>query len=148
VKDTADLVWGAKADVVGGLRALVEALPHCRKGNFGRWEDAVVVYAPWIDFLTDRLYATGWIRADFDWSQWARSEQAQTFLEKDFSNASSGDLAKLLTAFIRQDRFCEGALLNGFETGVISALLERTTFLLSQTHAELDAVTVRGEEQS
>ncbi len=81
-------------------------------------------------------YDNGWVLMDFAWPEWAQTGEAQAFVKSPelIEQASPDELAKLLTVCIRQDRFCEGALLSAFETGFLTAILKRADRLI----AELD----------
>ncbi|MEI6670233.1 MAG: DUF6508 domain-containing protein [Acidobacteriota bacterium] len=65
----------------------------------------------------------------FDWQSW--SADAEAFLQHvdRIALADLGTLRKLVTAIVRADRFSEGTLLRGFETGAIRAIVERLQFL-------------------
>lgn len=85
-----------------------------------------------INALNDVAYRLGWVLTDFDWSEWAHGPECQ-MLVKDPANVASADpltLARLLTAHIRQDRFCEGHLLAAFEGGHLTAIVRRAAHLL------------------
>ena len=61
---------------------------------------------------------------DFDWGSW--DEGRRMFSDKDF-NYDSIDIptkCKLITAIVRSDRFCEGALVDAFESGQILKILK------------------------
>lgn len=72
-------------------------------------------------------YDEGWVLMDFNWPEWAQTDEAQAFVKAPelIERASADDLAKLLTVCIRQDRFCEGALLHAFESGFLTEILKR-----------------------
>ncbi len=58
----------------------------------------------------------------FNWSKW---EQGRKIASKGiFINLSTVTLLKLLTAFIRNNRFCDGALASRFEDGTIEIILK------------------------
>jgi len=68
----------------------------------------------------------------FDWMNWAGGEEGCNLLA-DPSAVETADLdqlRKLLTVFIRQDRFCEGALAQAFDRGFITAICRRAAVLL------------------
>ena len=78
-------------------------------------------------------YADAWILPDFDWSKWGRTREAKNLLT-DTNNPSPGpklmdatpeQLAKLLTAVVRADRFCEGYLQEAFGSGLLLAIVRR-----------------------
>ena len=60
---------------------------------------------------------------DFDWPHW---EEGRNLASGDLSEIDSLDLitlCKLMTAIIRNDRFCEGALVESFESGLTQKIL-------------------------
>lgn len=69
----------------------------------------------------------------FDWGEWIGTEEARILRDSPdaLSSATAEQLAKLLTVFIRQDRFVEGALLEAFDTGILVAVLRRAAVLSS-----------------
>jgi hypothetical protein len=77
-------------------------------------------------------YDTDWIM-NFDWAEWGHGSDGQRFFEDRgaVAQASEGDLAKLITAVVRQDRFVEGGLAKSFETGLIGAVCDRAVELQS-----------------
>lgn len=59
----------------------------------------------------------------FDWARW---DKGREMTKPDF-NLDSADLVakcKLVTAIVRNDRFCEGALISAFESGLILRILK------------------------
>ena len=48
------------------------------------------------------------------------------------AEATSRQLQKLLTALIRGDRFCDGALAQAYDQGVLTAAVQRARDLLAQ----------------
>ena len=67
-----------------------------------------------------------------DWRTWSFSEEAQDLNRNParIAQASEGQLGKLLTVHIRNDRFHEGALNAAFEDGVLTAIVQRAEVLL------------------
>ena len=64
---------------------------------------------------------------EFDWGEWNWTDQAQRF-ERDpetVADASARELAQLLTALIRGDRFSEGTLAEAYRSGLVTAVLRR-----------------------
>ena len=122
------------------LDGLAELLPafEALDAAFGEWKggDEVEpgsITAPWFSRseLTSRFvevaYRDGWVRPDFDWVEWAATPEAQR-LRNDrgaIRQATAPDLARLLTAVIRSDRFVEGALAEAIESGLVTAVLQR-----------------------
>ncbi len=68
-----------------------------------------------------------WVVQSFDWPKWRKTAEAEGLLAgpETIATASADQLAKLLTSFIRNERFCEGALLGAFKAGFLAAIVER-----------------------
>jgi hypothetical protein len=82
----------------------------------------------------DALHKHGWL-SPFDWTAW--QDEAERYL-KDPAALASADLdtlRKLLTLHVRKDRFCDGHLLEMFESGNITAILRRLK-VLAETRTE------------
>ncbi len=86
----------------------------------------------------DDMYTLGWVKTDFDWPTWARTPEAQRLVNdaEALKTASAEDLARLLTAHLRQDRFCEGHLGEMFDTGHLTAIVVRAAALLEALEAD------------
>jgi hypothetical protein len=69
----------------------------------------------------------------FDWSAWMKTPEARELIDhpKRVATATPAQLAKLLTLYIRADRFNEGFLNSAFESGVLTAIVLRAEALLS-----------------
>jgi len=66
------------------------------------------------------MYKLGLI-IPFDWIEW---DEGREIVEKgNFSNLDTITLLKTLTAFIRNNRFCDGALAERFEDGTVEKVL-------------------------
>lgn len=64
------------------------------------------------------------VLVDFDWPKWT---EGQAMLDDERFDYDTVDLAtkcKLLTAIVRSDRFCEGALEAAFRSGLVLKLLK------------------------
>jgi uncharacterized protein DUF6508 len=110
---------------------------------FGTWHDVpdnATAWAPhtfpWFDYseVADRfqkmLYDSGWIQ-DFDWARWKDGDEGRTLLaHRDaIATADCGQLAKVLTTLVRQDRFVDGALAEAYENKILLAVVERAEVL-------------------
>lgn len=142
-----------------GEQAALEALaafapvfadPACR---FGSWyveeprQPGEPVQMPYVE-LTEtaewflRTCAEyGWVRPGIDWTTWALSPEAQRFrTDPDaLGDATSDDLAHLLTTLVRGDRFYEGQLLEAFESGLLRRIAERAEQLAAPGRCRPDA---------
>ena len=110
--------------------------------SFGRWATAPGRF-PWFgrselgrSFLA-MLREAGWIIGDFDWPSWTRSTRGQALANdrEALARASTDELAMLLTALVRQERFSEGTLARAFEAGLLLAVVERADTLRSSSKA-------------
>jgi hypothetical protein len=81
--------------------------------------------------FVEMLYGAGWVMRNFDWPNWAWSEEAQRLCSDRATLVTTNcdQLAKLLTALVRQDRFCDGVLEEAFEDGLLRAIAERAETL-------------------
>lgn len=66
--------------------------------------------------FVDKAYSMGLIFS-FDWPSWKEGRSLINGFEADFEKLDIVRLCKLLTAIIRNDRFCEGELLSEFKRG-------------------------------
>ena len=67
-----------------------------------------------------------WIRPDIDWAAWSGTPEARRLRDdpRALASATSDDLAHLLTALVKGDRFDEGQLLDAFESGLLRRVAE------------------------
>ncbi|MBM3543582.1 MAG: hypothetical protein FJX44_03620 [Alphaproteobacteria bacterium] len=128
------------------LEVLAAFAPRFRdkKASFGVWVpitgDGTSQHPytfPWFDFsdlgdaFLNAAYDGGWVLNDFDWATWGHGPEGQKLVKdpKALSKASADQLAKLVTALVRQDRFVEGALASAFDSGLLLAIVERAEVL-------------------
>jgi len=90
-------------------------------------------------FVAD-CYTHGWVLNGFDWAAWAQTSEAQRLREDrtQLARANEQQLAQLITAVIRQNRFVEGALPAAFASGLILGILRRAKQLAGR--AVIDTV--------
>ena len=81
--------------------------------------------------FVEAAYAAGWV-IPLDWSAWMGTEEAKELVTSSarISTASEEQIAKLLTAHIRGDKFTDGVLLRAFESGLLGAVVRRAETLL------------------
>jgi hypothetical protein len=105
--------------------------------DFGAWapsttRDDGVIVMPWYElgsdaeaFLADAR-AGGWV-TPFDWPGWAASPDGQRLIGHPdaVAGATVEDLARLLTTYVRGDRFNEGLLASAHENGMLVAIARR-----------------------
>lgn len=95
--------------------------------TFPYWEQSGVV----VNF-EKRAYDLGLV-INFDWPKW---DEGRKFASGDHSKIDNLDLitlCKLITAIIRNDRFCDGALIESFETGFMPRILKRMRDLIQNS---------------
>lgn len=95
--------------------------------SFGEWDNAGFLRSEFADRFVRHCYDDGWILPDFDWLAWAKSPEAQVLRDAAVirAQADAGQLARLLTVAIRQDRFVEGGLEGWHRQGLLAAICER-----------------------
>lgn len=129
------------------LRRLAQHLPAFESPGFrfGSWvpswerDDGVIVmgwYEPAPEaeaFLADaRAMIT-----PFDWPAWASGPEGQALLghPEAVASASADDLRKLLTVYVRSERFGDGTLEAAFASGMLTAIIRRAGVLAAEDDA-------------
>ena len=64
------------------------------------------------------------IMINFDWGSWDDGREIASDENFDYDTIDIPTKCKLITAIVRNDRFCEGALVEAFESGLILKLLK------------------------
>lgn len=77
------------------------------------------------------VYKLGWV-TQFQWSEWMHTPEGRELTEKPdrIAEATPNQLAKVITVFVRDDRFNEGLLNSKFESGLLTAIVRRAEALL------------------
>ncbi len=80
-------------------------------------------------------YDNNWVVGSFDWPSWSGSEEAESLRDDEsvLAKATPEQIARLLTVVIRQDRFCDGALLDAFNSGLILRIVGRIDALSKES---------------
>jgi len=91
-----------------------------------------VVYSDIAEDFVGAAYDHGCVLMGFRWAGWANADEAQSLCHdpSKLAQATPEQLLRLLTAIIRQDHFCEGVLLNAFESGLMLAIVRRAAAIL------------------
>ena len=108
--------------------------------SFGTWHEMErradgVSTMPWFDFSADGmalLAAAGpFLLPGFDWPAWIQTDEALRLRDDPdaIAAATPQQIAQLLTALIRQNRFVEGALEASYTSGLLGRLLDRVAEL-------------------
>ncbi len=61
---------------------------------------------------------------NFDWGKWYKKRGFSEKNDFDFDTIDIPTKCQLLTVIVRSDRFCEGALVDAFESGIILKILK------------------------
>lgn len=76
-----------------------------------------------IDQFLEKVYRIP-IVIDFDWGNWDEGRTIANNPDFDYDTIDIPTKCKLITAFVRNDRFCEGALASKFENRTILHILK------------------------
>ena len=79
--------------------------------------------APLVSQFLEIVYAIS-IVIDFDWGEWDEGRKIARDENFDFDSIDLITKCKLITAIVRNDRFCEGALVATFKSGLILKILK------------------------
>jgi hypothetical protein len=87
--------------------------------NASRWAETAEAFVR-------SCYDQGWV-VDCGWPRWKQTDDAQSLArDRDrLVRAMPDDLARLLTTLIRQDRYCDGSLVEAYDCGLLTAILRR-----------------------
>jgi len=116
-------------------KPLLELIPRIeRQKSFSKRRDVFVagnnkitlpsfVEEPIVDEFREIVYQIP-IIIDFDWSHWDEGRKIAQDEHFDFDSIDIPTKCKLITAFVRNDRFCDGALASAFQRGTILKILK------------------------
>ncbi|MBX0330827.1 hypothetical protein K2Z83_24520 [Oscillochloris sp. ZM17-4] len=114
------------------LDALLAFLPIFERPgySFGEWQTQPGVFPYWsaspeTSAFIHALHREGFI-TPFDWGAWP--EEARRYTEGGATALATADLTtlrKLMTSYVRADRFTTGTLASLFQSGQITAVLRR-----------------------
>ena len=114
---------------------LLTLIPEIEKtSNFCEWyggdkdEEGIIhlpcsVSAPIVSQFLEIVYAIP-IIINFDWGAWEEGRKIASNEDFDFDTIDLVMKCKLITAIVRNDRFCEGTLVFAFESGLILKILK------------------------
>lgn len=115
-------------------RQLIELIPLVEKTQkFGEMaggekvENGVIIMPYWnqnaiVSQFQEIVYNIP-IIISFDWGSWEEGRIIARDENFDFDTIDIPTKCKLITAIIRNDRFCDGALIEAFESGLILKIL-------------------------
>ena len=78
------------------------------------------------------IYQEGWVLDGFGWPEWTQTDEFKDLFSKPeaLAKASAHQLAKLLTALARKERFCEGTMASACSDGLLDRITQRASILL------------------
>ena len=81
--------------------------------------------------LLQRCYDDDWIDRDMDWVTWTESSEYEELRRNrtKIQTASPEQISRLLTALVRQERFCYGGWAEAVQSGLLKNIVERATLL-------------------
>ena len=112
--------------------------------EFGEWVSPAPIngvlslpyYAlgPTGEAFTTAVGLGGWLIVGFGWGTWMATDEGAALRDQPatMSSATPDDLARLLTAIVRSDRFVEGSIAGAFESGLLARIARRAAALLAE----------------
>jgi len=137
---------GLAVDTAERLRVLADLVPvlGAADADFGHWEAPPPIdgvhHMPWFEFgptaeaFRSAVGRGGWMVIGFDWMTWLQTEEGAALRDRPeaLAAATPDDLARLLTAIIRSDRFVEGSIAGAYESGLLARIALRASALLDE----------------
>jgi len=116
-------------------KPLLDLIPEIEKTSpFGAMKggeknaEGIMVMPYWIESLVvsrfHKIVCDMPIIIDFDWSFWDEGREMAGNENFNFNSIDIPTKCKIITAIVRNDRFCEGALVSAFESGLILKILK------------------------
>jgi len=113
--------------------------PNARFGEIKTELSDGTLQLPWFEFnelgkrFLNMTYDVGWVQS-FDWPSWAEGAEGKRFLADPTAAASAtgAQIAKIITACVRGERFCDGTLEQTLERKVLLGIAERAEALLTK----------------
>ena len=108
-----------KIEKISYFGEIIEA----EKDNSGAFLEPYSIYAPIVSEFLKVVYDLP-IIIIFDWRTWKEGWEILNNVNFDFDTLDIPMKCKLITAVVRDDRFCEGALVSAFNSGLILNILK------------------------
>jgi hypothetical protein len=126
------------------IRAVTKFLPILEKINSNDFSHSVrlpgnedvcygighVEFHPAVYAFTKACYENGFVQPSFDWPAWAREARRYMADPALVASARLETCIKLITAHLRNERFCDGHLHSVFESGHLTTILRRLNQLV------------------
>ena len=110
-------------------KPLIELIPKVEStSKFGEWEEEGIlspysIEAPIVSQFLHIVYRLP-IIISFDWGAWEEGREIASNDDFDHDTLDLPTKCKLITAIVRNNRFCDGALVSAFESGLILRILK------------------------
>ena len=108
-----------------------------RKTQEGYFTLAYIQPSPIVQRFQSTVYEIG-IILDFDWAHWDEGKKILANPKTDFNKLDIKTLCMLITTIVRNDRFCEGSLVDAFEDGTMLRLLKALKINWYQINIQLN----------
>jgi uncharacterized protein DUF6508 len=136
-------------DLAERLRPLADLVPilEAPGADFGGWETPPPVdgvhglpffrFGPAAEAFRAAVARGGWIVV-FDWMAWLETDEGRALRDRPdaLAAAAPDQLARLLTAIVRSDRFVEGSIAGAFESGLLARIARRAASLLASADVD------------
>jgi hypothetical protein len=134
-------------ELIDRLRTLADVLPllEAPDADFGHWElppphDGVqslgwFEFGPTAEAWRTALAKGEWIVVGFEWPAWLAGDEGRSLRDDPaaIANATPDQIARLLTAIVRSDRFVEGSIAGAFESGLLARISRRASALVASS---------------
>ena len=110
-------------------KPLIELIPKVEStSKFGEWEEENILFpdcieAPIVSQFLHIVYRLP-IIISFDWGAWEEGRKIASNDDFDLDTLDLPAKCKLITAIVRNNRFCDGVLVSAFESGLILRILK------------------------
>ena len=133
--------------LIGLIPKIESTSKFCEKAGGEKNEKGIVqfpymIQAPIISEFLEIVYSLP-IIIDFDWGSWNEGRKIASDENFDFDTLDLTIKCKLITAIVRNDRFCEGALVSSFESGLILRILKSIEKQIAEIGNKIAQQTIR-----
>lgn len=117
--------WQPLLDLIPEIEATdkFEEIAGGEKDDKGVIQMPYYIESPIVEKFRETVVELG-IIISFNWSKWDEGRKITSNSEFDFDSIDIPTKCKLITAIVRNDRFCEGVLFAAFESGLILKILQ------------------------
>jgi hypothetical protein len=88
-------------------------------------------WSPRMGELMDLIYQGNFVQP-FDWPNWKESAEVRMEIDPELKDWPIEDMVRLLTAIIRQDRFCTNTITGFIRSGQMKIIIQRLAVIYQQ----------------